>query len=135
LLLAGCVGTNPAWEPPPDAMTGDEDDTDASSSGEITDGGGDSTTGDGAAVDETAAGRSDGSSGEPESTSTATTTTGGEMPVCDDGMAVCDGECKDIAKDKHACGAECIDCTVRFGNQAKCEGGECEGEGEGKSPD
>ncbi|HET6583610.1 MAG TPA: hypothetical protein VFG69_09185, partial [Nannocystaceae bacterium] len=59
-------------------------------------------------------------------TSGAGVTGNDDGPICDEGKALCDGECKDIAKDKHACGVDCIDCTVRFGNHATCEDGVCE---------
>jgi hypothetical protein len=48
-----------------------------------------------------------------------------EPPTCEEHQAICAGECKNIEKDKHFCGVLCVDCTVRFGNHAKCEAGRC----------
>ena len=38
---------------------------------------------------------------------------------------ICAGECKDILSDKKACGVECVDCTIEFGNMARCREGVC----------
>ena len=124
-LAPACVGTNPWWDRPEDAET----------SGGTSDGGaGESedeseTSGPGRGVVD------DGEVGDETTTDTGgddtTTDTGGESegptpPVCEDHQAVCAGECKNIDKDKHACGIDCVDCTTLFGDDARCKQGACE---------
>lgn len=43
--------------------------------------------------------------------------------------AVCDGVCREVKDDPHACGLGCIDCTAADGDEATCKNGKCEGEG------
>jgi hypothetical protein len=129
VLTAGCVATNPAWNPPGDAdddsavgSTADEpdatsdagdtfDDADASSSGSAES----SWTG----PDET-------SSGSPGAD---------EGPLCEDGKTACDGECKDTSKDRKACGPACLDCDAMFGKDAECDAGECRADNSGPGGD
>jgi hypothetical protein len=126
--LAGCVATNPYWDRPTaessvdDAGDGDPyDDDDGAADGDASTAGIDDlepTTGVG----------EDATSGSPNGGDT----TGPPAPVCEDHQALSAGECTDIWKDKHACGLDCIDCTVRFGNDARCTEGVCEPKPEGK---
>lgn len=40
--------------------------------------------------------------------------------------AVCDGACREVKDDPHACGIGCIDCTAVDGDDARCKNGACE---------
>jgi hypothetical protein len=43
--------------------------------------------------------------------------------------AVCDGACREVKDDPHACGIGCIDCTALDDDEAECKNGICRGEG------
>jgi hypothetical protein len=129
-LLAACVGTNPRWDRPDDDIPKNAEESTGGAADGSTDVGGDGSDDDG----ETGASEGDVSSGSSGATDegsssagpmTDATTEGDEPPSCEAGHAICAGECTDTATDKHACGVECIDCTIRYGNMARCRDGVC----------
>jgi hypothetical protein len=135
------VATNPAWDGPPIG----NDDT-ATSGDRIATTGGSSSVGtplaDATSADETRGLIETETETEPTTSSTdagdssssseeASTGASG----CPTGEQVCDGACVDISSDKHACGFYCVDCTVLFGNNAKCDSGFCHAHGGGGNDD
>lgn len=128
-LPIACVATNPAWDGPPvaddgtgtsgDRIATTEDSSAGTTQGDAT--GAEETTGSLESTDAGTALTSESSAGDE------TTTTG---PVgCAPGERLCDDQCVDPYTDKHACGFACVDCTVLFGNNAKCELGLCRAHG------
>jgi hypothetical protein len=120
-LVGGCIGENPRWDEPVVASettaAGDDADTSEGVRG-----------GDDADVDSTSGGTvapddSESSTSEGAETTGAPTTDDG--PICGLEQVMCDGECRDVQTDKHYCGVDCVDCTPRFGNNARCEEGMC----------
>ena len=105
LLVAGCIGTNPRWDGV--SASGDDDD-DGAASAPSDDGGTDeSTTG-----DESSSGLESSWTGDDSSSSAMPSADDG--PVCPGDDLVCDGECKNVQGDKHACGADGVDCIALF---------------------
>ena len=133
LVVGGCVGQNPWWDPP---VAGDED-----GDGRGDDGDAESTLGDrgdDATVDP--AGSDDDTSGDTSGSGTtildvsasadgaedddSSTTDGG--PSCDPPLAICDGECLDVRSDHHHCGPTCIDCMDVHGPGTHCVDSVCD---------
>lgn len=138
MLAAGCIGTNPRWDGPGDESIADDGDT-TGARGATGGTDGASTESGIPELDDAAGAESNmNESSTTESSTTGSSTmdeaggesssgesTGAPAPACPGMEIVCDGECHDVASDKRACGLDCIDCTELFGNQAKCEVGQC----------
>lgn len=119
LLVAACVGTNPRW----DGVEAGGDDDGAASTAE------DDAADDGSSSGDSTAGES---SGLAESTwigdesSSSPMADDDAMPACPGDDLRCDGECKNVQKDKHACGPECTDCVALFDDdKATCVDSVC----------
>lgn len=110
--LAGCVGENPDWDGPDRGVASAAEDGSGASEGEAESGSDSGETLDADATSDTGAATTQGSSSDG-------------APVCEAGQAICAGECTDIATDKNACGSDCVDCTVEFGNGARCRESVC----------
>jgi len=137
LLAGGCVEINPRWDGPVDAAVAHGSESggrgESSGSGESAGGSwGDEMSTD-AASDESARASSEGpdgasseGSGSDGTSSDGASSTGDATPVsCPGNQAECDGVCRQVHNDERACGEQCIDCTARFGEDAKCTMGEC----------
>lgn len=123
LLVAGCVGTNPDWDPPDPATSGIILDTGTSEgrSIEATTG---SSSGSGTDASSTdAAGSSEGTSSGASSSGDASES--GPIPCGGPMHQLCAGECVNVDRDPNACGVLCIDCTALFGDDAECKHGMC----------
>lgn len=124
-LVPACVATNPRWDGPPnESVARDSDDglDDAEASGFVDTGGpsGEATTAFGGTgeLDTGDATTGPGAGPEPDPTT--------EPPMMCPGMEqLCDGECRNVDKDKHYCGAECLDCDALFDGDGECRMGVC----------
>lgn len=118
LFVAGCIGTNPRWD---EVETGRDDDGAASAHDD------DAGTDDGTTADDAStSGIAESSWTGDGSSSSAMATADDGPPTCPGDDLLCDGVCKNVQKDKHACGAECTDCVVLFDDdKATCIEGEC----------
>ncbi len=116
-VFSGCVAVNPRW----DGVDAGRDDDGAASAPDDDGGTDDATSDDGAS-----SGIAESSWTGGESSSSAMATADDGPPTCPRDDLLCDGVCKNVQKDKHACGADCTDCVVLFDDdKATCIEGEC----------
>lgn len=134
LANCACIAANPQWDRPNGSVVtgGDSEgssqpmtsapshDDDSEEESDTSEGG--TTTSTGGGGDDETAGPDDGTSG-------STTTT--PPPGCPPGEQLCGVECFDVDQEKHACGTACIDCTQLYGDNARCDHGECEAHEDG----
>lgn len=138
-MLAGCVGTNPDWNPPDggvvtvaDASADDgQRGASTSTSTDASEDPPESTSDDGGGTSTSESGPPDASTDE----GAGEVTDDGAPAPCATGQQLCAGICAEIDHDKHACGEACVDCTERYGNNAMCVQGECAPHGSGGGGD